>query len=506
MEHLAELSLEGTLIKGLPSSIENLTGLALLNLKECKRLQSFPRSIFKLQSLKTLVLSNCTRLKKLPDMLENKESLKELFLDGSSVTDTKPVHTPMVIYQHLTSDDPAFSDPTLYRFLVGALQYLTITRPDIAHVVNSVSQFLHAPTAAHFLAIKCILRYVKGTLHFDLTFRPSTGPGALVAYSDADWVGCPDTRRSTFGYSIYLGNNLVSWSAKKQPTVSCSSCESEYCAIATTAAELLWLTHLLHDLKVPISPKPILMCDNKKCDLLKLQPHFPQTGKHVDLDYHFLRELVIAELKELPDDLGSLQCLVELNADGSGIQEDCELPSFLGLYSLRNLNLSGCNLLEGALPSDLSSLSSLEYLDLSRNDFITMPASLSGLPRLHTLALTYCRSLQSLLELPSSIARLDANHCTSLKTFSYPPSAYGLRNSRRLIFEISNCFQLVKNEQSDIVEAILLGIRLVASVTEISTSRSVDKHAQSQAFNKGEGTTSYVMTCHLTQPPIALRV
>ena len=92
-----------------------------------------------------------------------------------------------------------------------------------------------------------------------------------------------------------------------------------------------------------------------------------------------------------------------------------------------------------------------------------MPASLS-LPRLHTLALTYCRSLQSLLELPSSIARLDANHCTSLKTFSYPPSAYGLRNSRRLIFEISNCFQLVKNEQSDIVEAILLGIRLVASV------------------------------------------
>ena len=90
MEHLAELSLEGTLIKGLPSSIENLTGLALLNLKECKRLQSFPRSIFKLQSLKTLVLSNCTRLKKLPDMLENKESLKELFLDGSSVTDTLP--------------------------------------------------------------------------------------------------------------------------------------------------------------------------------------------------------------------------------------------------------------------------------------------------------------------------------------------------------------------------------------------------------------------------------
>ena len=200
----------------------------------------------------------------------------------------------MVIYQHLTSDDPAFSDPTLYRFLVGALQYLTITRPDIAHVVNSVSQFLHAPIATHFLAVKRILHYVKGTLHFGLTFRPSTGPGALVAYSDADWVGCPDTRRSTFGYSIYLGNNLVSWRAKKQPTVSCSSCESEYCAIATTAAELLWLTHLLHDLKVPISPKPILMCDNKSVIFLSSNPISHKRAKHVDLDYHFLRELVIA--------------------------------------------------------------------------------------------------------------------------------------------------------------------------------------------------------------------
>ncbi|RVW19989.1 Retrovirus-related Pol polyprotein from transposon RE1 [Vitis vinifera] len=117
----------------------------------------------------------------------------------------KPVHTPMVVSQHLTSDGTAFSDPTLYRSLVGALQYLTITRPDIAHVVNSVSQFLHAPTEDHFLAVKGILRYVKGTLHFGLTFRPFGAPSALVAYSDADWAGCPNTPYSTFGYSIYLG-------------------------------------------------------------------------------------------------------------------------------------------------------------------------------------------------------------------------------------------------------------------------------------------------------------
>ena len=92
----------------------------------------------------------------------------------------------MVVSQHLTAYGSPFSDPTLYRSLIGALQYLTITRPNIAYAVNSVSQFLHAPTADHFLAVKRILRYVKGTLHFGLTFCPSTVPSTLVAYSDAD--------------------------------------------------------------------------------------------------------------------------------------------------------------------------------------------------------------------------------------------------------------------------------------------------------------------------------
>ncbi|XP_042974873.1 uncharacterized mitochondrial protein AtMg00810-like [Carya illinoinensis] len=103
-----------------------------------------------------------------------------------------------------------FSDPTLYRTLVGALQSLTILRPDIAHAVNSISQFLYDPTADHFLAVKHILCYVKGTLHFGLTFRLSNVPRTLIAYSNANWARCPYTHRSTSGYSIYLGDNLVS--------------------------------------------------------------------------------------------------------------------------------------------------------------------------------------------------------------------------------------------------------------------------------------------------------
>ena len=132
-----------------------------------------------------------------------------------------------------TTGEP-YLDPTHYRSIVGVLQYLTITRPDISYAVNQVSQFLQMPTVDHFLAVKRILRYIKGTLAFGLSFcKPSQV--SILGYSDADWARCLETRRSTYGYSIFFGGNLVSWSAKKQPTVSRSSCESKYRAMANMA-------------------------------------------------------------------------------------------------------------------------------------------------------------------------------------------------------------------------------------------------------------------------------
>ena len=110
-------------------------------------------------------------------------------------------------------------------------------------------------------------------VHYVLaSFHLFAAPGALVSYFDADWAGCPNTRRSISGYSIYLGDNLVSWSAKKQPTVSHSSCESEYRAFALTAAELLWLTHLLRDLRISLPQQPLLLCDNKSAIFLSSNP------------------------------------------------------------------------------------------------------------------------------------------------------------------------------------------------------------------------------------------
>ncbi|KAK9074370.1 hypothetical protein SSX86_006968 [Deinandra increscens subsp. villosa] len=214
-------------------------------------------------------------------------------LERAKMLDAKPMATPLASNITFTTSGQPFEDPTLYRSLVGALQYLTITRPDISYAVNQVSQFLQAPTIAHFQSVKRILRYIKGTLDFGLTFSRSKSSN-ILGYSDADWARCIETRRSTYGYSIYLGGNLVSWSAKKQPTVARSSCESEYRAMASTAAEIVWVTHLLRELHALPPNRPTILCDNQSALFMSQNPVAHKRAKHIDLDYHFVRELVLS--------------------------------------------------------------------------------------------------------------------------------------------------------------------------------------------------------------------
>ncbi|XP_019099728.1 PREDICTED: uncharacterized protein LOC109132532 [Camelina sativa] len=127
-------------------------------------------------------------------------------------------------------------DPSLYWSLAGALQYLTFTSPDIAYVVQQVCLFMHDPRESHLTALKHILRYVKGTISHGLQIHRSPVTD-MVAYTDADWAGCPDTRRSTSGYCVFLGDSLISWSAKRQATASRSSAEAEYRGVANVVAE-----------------------------------------------------------------------------------------------------------------------------------------------------------------------------------------------------------------------------------------------------------------------------
>ncbi|KAK9049437.1 hypothetical protein SSX86_031595 [Deinandra increscens subsp. villosa] len=212
-------------------------------------------------------------------------------LSRANMLDAKPAHTPLASNTCLTSEGEKFHDPTLYRSIVGALQYLTITRPDLSFAVNQVSQYLQSPTVNHYQEVKRILRYVKGTPHYGLHFTRSAQP-SVIGFSDADWARCLETRRSTYGYSIFLGGNLVSWSAKKQPIVARSSCESEYRAMANTAAEIIWVTHLLQELHALPPDRPTLLCDNQSALFLTQNPVAHKRAKHIELDYHFVRELV----------------------------------------------------------------------------------------------------------------------------------------------------------------------------------------------------------------------
>ena len=124
-------------------------------------------------------------------------------LQHASMIDAKPISTPCVVGQHLSIEGKLFSDPTMFRSFAGALQYLTITRPDLSFSVNSICQFMHAPTEDHFRALKRILRYVKGTPHHGLQLHQQSTHD-ILAYSDADWAGCLHTRRSTTGYAIFF--------------------------------------------------------------------------------------------------------------------------------------------------------------------------------------------------------------------------------------------------------------------------------------------------------------
>ena len=225
-------------------------------------------------------------------ILSQSRYIQELLLK-TDMQAAKPCATPCLPYQRLLKNDGVlFDNPTLYRSIVGALQYLTFTRPDVAFSVHQVCQFMQQPMVAHFTAVKRILRYLKGTLHFGISY--TKGSLDLTAYSDADWAGDPNDRRSTTGQIVFLGSNPISWSSKKQQTVSRSSTEAEYRALSSTSAEIDWVKQLLKFLGVSISQPPVLYCDNLSAIALSFNPVNHQRTKHIEIDVHFVRERVAA--------------------------------------------------------------------------------------------------------------------------------------------------------------------------------------------------------------------
>lgn len=140
-------------------------------------------------------------------------------------------------------------------------------------------------------ALKRIIRYVQGTLDFGLHLYASS-TSTLVSYTDADWGGCPDTRRSTSGYCVFLGDNLISWSSKRQPTLSRSSAEAEYRGVENVVSESCWLRNLLLELHCPVKKATLVYCDNVSAIYLSGNRVQHQCTKHIEMDIHFVREQV----------------------------------------------------------------------------------------------------------------------------------------------------------------------------------------------------------------------
>ncbi|TQD91353.1 hypothetical protein C1H46_023032 [Malus baccata] len=200
---------------------------------------------------------------------------------------------------------------------------------------------MHTPTELHLQADKRILRFLKGTSSHGIWFHK--GPLTLSAYSDADWAGCTFDRRSTSGFCVFLGSNLVSWNAKKQPTVARSSTEVEYRSLAHTAAEVTCICKVFRDFGFSFSDNPTIWCDNICAISLASNPVFHVRTKHVEIDYHYIRELVLANLVKVQY-VCSQDQIADIHTKSLSKNRFLFLQSklSLGTSSLSKLSLRGC--------------------------------------------------------------------------------------------------------------------------------------------------------------------
>ena len=179
---------------------------------------------------------------------------------------------------------------TLYRSIIGSLLYLTTSRPDIAFSVGVCARYQVALKESHLTTVKRIIRYINGTPNYGLWYSKDSN-ACLAGYSDADWAGSVDDRNSTSGGCFYLGNNLALWMSKKQNSVSLSTTKAEYIAVGSCCTQLLWMKKLLYDYGIP-QDTMCVFCDNTSAINLSKNPIQHSKSKHIEISYHFIRDLV----------------------------------------------------------------------------------------------------------------------------------------------------------------------------------------------------------------------
>lgn len=188
------------------------------------------------------------------------------------------------------TEDEEVLDQKSYQSLIGSLMYLALcTRPDIAFAVGMLARFNSKPNQSHWTAAKRVLRYLRGTANFGVVY---SGNANLVGYSDADWAGSLDDRKSTSGYIFQVSGGPVSWRSKKQETVALSTAEAEYVALSSASQECVWMRKLVSELGTPPEGPTVIMEDNQSCISMARNPQFHGRAKHIDIKHHFIREQV----------------------------------------------------------------------------------------------------------------------------------------------------------------------------------------------------------------------
>ncbi|PKU78440.1 Retrovirus-related Pol polyprotein from transposon TNT 1-94 [Dendrobium catenatum] len=201
----------------------------------------------------------------------------------------KPTTNPACTKLPLTiRSDPILSDSALFRRIIGSLQYLTLTHPDIAFSVNLLSQHMHNPLPTHIHLLKQLLWYINETQNFGIPI--TKGNLSIRSFSDADWASDPVSRKSTSAYCSFICDNIISWKVQKQRTVVRSSTEAEYRSLAALTADIIWLRQVLSDFGIKPDQSAELHCDNMSAIAIANNPVFHTRTKHIEIDQRLVRD------------------------------------------------------------------------------------------------------------------------------------------------------------------------------------------------------------------------